>query len=717
MTRPRAGRDVACEVCERHAESVYRVEGMDCHEEVALLERRLKPLPGFEGLTADVVNQRLWVRYDAARVSSADVVAAIGHTGMRAWLQHERPTAPLGGAGRLRVAGVIVSGAALVGGLALERAGAPHAAAWLAYAAAIACGSALVLRRALSAARSFALDINVLMLVAVAGAMALRQWAEAATVIFLFALAQLLETRSMERARRAIRELMDLAPGEALVRRNGAEQRVKAGDVAVGDTILVRPGEKIPLDGRVLAGTSEVNQAPITGESLPVEKGVGAEVFAGTINGTGALEITVTRVGHDTTLGRIISLVEVAQAQRAPAQAFVERFARWYTPAVIALAGTLAVVPPIALSQPFTPWIYRALVLLVISCPCALVISTPVSIVSALAGAARRGVLIKGGLHLERAASLSCVALDKTGTLTTGRPAVVDVVPLDGARPGDILRLAAALEARSEHPIGAAITRHARRSGLSVPVADAFQALPGLGAEAVVDGQPVVIGNHRLFAERALSSNRVDAELERRGRAGQTAVLVAVGGAPVGLIGLADEMREGADLVVDQLRREGVSRVVMLTGDNLNTAGAIAGATGVDEFRAELLPVDKVRAIDALRRAHGPIAMVGDGVNDAPALAAADLGIAMGVAGSDAALETADVALMADDLTKLPYLRRLGRATVRNVQANIAFSIALKGAFLVLGVAGLATLWMAVVADMGASLLVIGNGLRLLRAR
>jgi Cd2+/Zn2+-exporting ATPase len=545
--------------------------------------------------------------------------------------------------------------------------------------------------------------------------MALGQWTEAATVIFLFAFAQVLETRSMERARHAIRGLMDLAPSEALVRRQGTEQWVKVEDLKAGETIVVRPGERIPLDGHVVAGTSHVNQASITGEALPVEKDAGDEVYAGTINGTGALEVSVTRVGHDTTLGRIISLVEVAQAQRAPAQAFVERFARAYTPAVIALAAVIAVGPPIALGHPFTPWIYRALVMLVIACPCALVISTPVSIVSALAGAARRGVLVKGGLHLERAAAVSCIALDKTGTLTSGRPAVVEVVALDGARPEQILRIAAALEARSEHPIAGAIARHALHTGVAVPAATEFQALPGLGAQAVVDGQPVLIGSHRLLAARGLATPALDAELDRRGRLGQTAVFVALGGSAVGVIGLSDETRAGARDAIDELRRTGLTRVVMLTGDNVQTANAVAAECGVDDVLAELLPEDKMHAIEALRRTHGPVAMVGDGVNDAPALAAADLGIAMGAAGSDAALETADVALMADDLSNLAYLRRLGRATVRNVRANVAFALALKGLVLALGLLGLATLWMAVVADMGASLLVIANGLRLLR--
>jgi len=717
MSRSPGTAGAACEACEQHAESIYRIEGMDCHEEVALLERRLMPLPGVEGLTADVVNQRLWVRYDAARVRSEAIVAAISGTGMRAWLQHEQPVAPLNGAGRIRMALLTASGAALAAGFALDLGGAPQAAVRLALAASVVSGGALTLGRALSAVRARSLDMNVLMLIAVIGAMVLRQWSEAATVIFLFALAQMLETRSMERARRAIRGLMNLAPVEALVRRHGSEQRVRVEEVAAGETIVVRPGERIPLDGRVVAGTSHVDQSPITGEAMPAEKTGGDDVFAGTINGTGALEVLVTRTGHDTTLGRIIGLVEIAQAQRAPTQAFVERFARRYTPAVIALAVVVSVGPPLALGEPFTPWFYRALVLLVIACPCALVISTPVSIVSALAGAARRGVLVKGGLHLERAAAVTCIALDKTGTLTTGRPVVLDVRALGDRGPGEVLRIAAALESRSEHPVGRAIVGHARRIGAAVPAAAEFQALPGLGAQAIIEGRQAVIGNHRLFASRGLLTGEADGELARRGRLGQTAVLVASAGSTIGIIGLADEMRPGARDAVDRLRREGLSHVVMLTGDNLNTARAVAAQAGVDDLRAELLPEDKLRAIDALRRAHGPIAMVGDGVNDAPALAAADIGIAMGAAGSDAALETADVALMSDDLSRLPYLRRLGRATVRNVRANIAFSLALKAGFLALALAGVATLWMAVVADMGASLLVIANGLRLLRIR
>jgi Cd2+/Zn2+-exporting ATPase len=611
---------------------------------------------------------------------------------------------------------VVASGLALAAGFALETAGAPAPAFRLSLATAIACGGALTVRRAFAAVRARSLDMNVLMLIAAIGATALGQWSEAATVVFLFALAQVLESRSMERARRAIRNVMNLAPDEALVRRDGAEQWVRVEDLAPGETIVVRPGDRIPLDGRVAAGCSQVNQAPITGEALPVEKGEGDEVFAGTINGTGALEVLVTRVSSDTVLNRIVRLVDAARSRRAPSQALVERFARVYTPAVIALAVLVAVGPPVVLGQPFALWVYRALVLLVVACPCALVISTPVSIASALAGAARQGVLIKGGLHLERAAAVSCIAFDKTGTLTTGRPSVVDIAPLDGVRADEVLRIAAALESRSEHPIASAITREALAAGLAVLPAGHFQALPGLGAQATVDGQPTLVGNHRLFVQRGFSTPQVDAELERRGRLGQTAVLVASRGSTLGIIGLADEVRPDARAAIESLRREGFASIVMLTGDSPHAARAVADTLGVDDVRAELLPEDKMRAILALGRAHGPVAMVGDGVNDAPALAAADLGIALGAAGSDAALETADVALMADDLSKLPYLRRLGRVTVRNVRANLAFALGFKVVFLALGVAGLATLWMAVAADMGASLVVIANGLRLLRA-
>ncbi len=711
-----AGADGAvCTVCELHTVSRFRIEGMDCQDEVRLLERRLGRLPGFEGLSADILNQRISVTHDAARLQAGGVAEAVNATGMRAWLEHEGPAPAGSGAAANQVRVVVFSGVAFAAGMLLEASDAGRVAALTAYAVSIAAGGVQTTRRAWSAARLFSLDMNVLMLVAVCGAVAIGQWSEAAAVIFLFALAQYLESRSMGRARHAIRALMELAPAQAQVRRDGRELTIPAEALVLGDTIIVRPGEKIPIDGRITDGTSDINQAPITGEALPVDKQAGDEVFAGTINGHGALLIEVTRVRHDTTMARIISLVETAQARRAPAQAFVDRFARYYTPSVIAVAAAVAVVPPLAFGRPFGDWFYRALVLLVISCPCALVISTPVSVVSALAGAARRGLLIKGGVHLERAAAVRVVAFDKTGTLTLGRPEVVETVGFDGIEPAEVRRVAAAIEARSEHPIARAIIRGSAGDGTALPAGEGFRALPGLGAEATVDGQPVVVGNHRLFEERGLCSPAIDRQLEAMGQAGRTAVLVARAGTTLGMVGVADRTREMARAAVDQLRRAGVAHVVMLTGDNEQTAAAIASHLGIAEWRSELLPADKVAAIEDLKRRFGAVAMVGDGVNDAPALAAADIGIAMGAAGTDAALETADVALMSDDLMAVPGFFRLGRATVLNIRANVAVALGLKAAFLALAVAGVATLWMAVAADMGASLLVIANGLRLLR--
>ena len=702
-----------CPVCELHAESTFKIEGMDCHEEVALLERRLKKLSGLEALDADVVGQRLRIKYDAARLTTAGIAEAVAQTGMRAWLEHEEPAPAAESAARQRL--VIASGVLLAAGLALQAAGVAPLLVWLPFAGSIALGGYHTARRAFASASAGILDIFVLMMVAVAGAIALGEWSEGASVVFLFAVAQLLEIRAMDRARGAIRALMDLAPAEALVRRGAQEVRTAVDDVQVGERVIVRPGEKIPLDGRVAAGESHVNQAPVTGESLPVEKAPGDEVFAGTINGRGALEVEVTRLRRDSTLARIIHLVERAQAQRAPSQTFVDRFARVYTPVVLVAAVLVALIPPLLFDGAWSVWIYRSLVLLVISCPCALVISTPVSIVSALAAAARKGVLIKGGARLERLADVRCVAFDKTGTLTKGELHVVDVLPLNGAQATDILRLAASLEQRSEHPIGRAIVERAAIERVSLSVAEGFQSLPGRGAEARVASAHVLVGSHRLFEERGMCSPAVEAVLDRFAQSGHSTVIVGAGGASIGVIGVADQPREAAAAAVEMLRHQGIEHVVLLTGDHEPAARALAASLGLDDFRAGLLPEDKVQAVEELRDKYGVLAMVGDGVNDAPALATADVGIAMGVAGTDAALETADVALMADELVKIPYALRLSRATARNIRANIGFSLVLKAAFLVMAVGGLATLWMAVAADMGASLVVIGNALRLLK--
>jgi Cd2+/Zn2+-exporting ATPase len=708
MARPAVA---TCDVCELHAEAVFRVEGMDCNEEVVILERRLKPLPGLEALSADVIGQRLHVKYDAAKLTTSAMVDAVGQTGMRMWLEHEEPRTDSVDV-RWRLYLMAASGVAIVAGALASAAGVAVVSAAL-YVAAAALGGVYPARRALTALRTRTVDINVLMVIAVAGALALRDWAEASAVVFLFALAQWLEVRTLERARQAIRALLDLSPRQALVRRGAIEEQVDVERIDAGELVIVRPGDKIAVDGIVETGTSDVNEAPITGESLPIDKQPSDPVYAGTINGRGALEVRVTRVGRDTRVARIIHLVEVAQSQRAPVQTFVDRFARIYTPAVIALALIVALVPPVVTGAPLGMWVYRALVLLVISCPCALVISTPVSIVAALSAAARSGVLIKGGAHLEHLAAVRVIAFDKTGTLTRGELQVVNVAPVGAASSRDVVRYAAAVEARSEHPVARAVVEYARHTAVDIPAAVAFTSLPGRGAEAQVIGRAVIVGNAALLESRGIA---VPPSPDDAGVA-SARVYVAADGVLLGAIVLTDRMRDTAREAIDLLRSHGVRKMVMLTGDRQASAQRIAEAIGLDEYHAGLLPDHKHAVVRGLRGRGGAVVMVGDGVNDAPALAAADVGIAMGAAASDVALETADVALMSDELLKLPYAIRLARATVRNVKTNVTVSLLLKAAFLVLAVTGTATLWMAVLADTGASVIVVANALRLLRAR
>jgi Cd2+/Zn2+-exporting ATPase len=625
------------------------------------------------------------------------------------WRERAKPLTRLG-----------VSGAALAVGAILEAVGQPTAAL-AAFLATIALCLPVQAQRALSSAKRRVLDINVLMVVAVLGAGALGEWFEAAAVVWLFGVAQELEWLSMERARRAIRSLMAIAPSVATVRRAGAEHVIPVDDVRVGDLLIVKPGERMPVDGVIVLGESAFDESAVTGESFPVEKAPGADVFAGTINGTGAIEVAARRPASDSTIARIIHLVQDAQRQRAPVQTFVDRFARRYTPAVVVLAVVVAAGGPLlsagfsGFSTAFGVWSYRALALLVVACPCALVISTPVAIVSALTAAARAGVLIKGGAHLERLGTIRAVAFDKTGTLTHGHVEVTDVVGLDGTPRESVLAVAAAIESRSEHPIGRAIVRHARVTGLDVEPGAAFRALPGFGAEATVAEVPTIVGSHRLFEDRQLCTPALHDCINQVERGGSTPVLVGQAGAPLGVIGLSDRMRTDGKRAISSLRDVGVDRVVLLTGDVAASAERSRLGTGLDEAHAEMLPAQKADAVQALRARYGAVAMVGDGINDAPALASADVGIAMGAAGSDVALETADVVLMSDDLAKLPFAIRLGRITLANIRQNVTIALGLKVAFVILAAGGLATMWMAIVADTGASLLVTANSLRLLR--
>lgn len=699
--------------------SVFEVEGLCCATEARQIEGQLAGVPGVERLSFDFVQRRLVVEGAVAAVAVERAVAA---TGMRA-RPLQRASAPERSwwerHGRLLLS--ILSGASLALSLIGEHFLGSEVVAGAFAVAAVVAGGWHVFPRAWRAAMGRALDMNFLMSIAAIGALSIREWEEAASVMFLFSVAQLLEARSMDRARNAIRALMDLSPVEATVVRDGRELRVPADQVGIDEVVVVRPGEKLPVDGVVESGHSSVNQAPITGESMPVAKGPGAEVFAGTLNGEGALEVRATRVAEDSTLARILHAVEEAQASRAPSQTFVDRFARVYTPAVVATALGLLVLPPLAGLGTWGEWFYRALVLLVVACPCALVISTPVTIVSALAGAARRGILIKGGLHLENAGRARVVAFDKTGTLTTGTPAVTAVVPLGGAATTEVIRLAAAAERRSEHPLALAIVRHAEEMGLDVPAATDTEALPGRGVRARIDGAEVVVGNVRLLEELGALDDEVRRALDREEAEGRTAAIVARGTGetvePIGVIALADTPRPEAAEALRGLHEAGIERVVMLTGDNARAAATVAASLGgpgrgVDEVMAGLLPADKAAAVRRLRDAHGTLIMVGDGINDAPALAAADVGVAMGAAGTDVALETADIALMADDLSKLPLAIRYARKAEGIIRVNIVFSLALKAAFMALAVLGAATLWMAVLADTGASLLVTANGMR-----
>jgi len=583
------------------------------------------------------------------------------------------------------------------------------------YLLAILMGGTHVARKGLAAARHLSLDMNFLMTIAVVGAAFIGEWVEAAAVVFLFSLAQLLENYSLDRARRAIRSLMDLAPQKALVRRKGQEIEVDVASIQLGEQVIVRPGEKIPLDGVVRNGRSEVNQAPITGESMPVLKQPGDKVFAGSINQRGSLEIQVTHLSGDTTLDRIIHLVEEAQSQKAPSQSFVEKFARWYTPLVVLSAVLVAVIPVVVLGYSFDEWLYRALVLLVIACPCALVISTPVTIVAGLTRGANLGILIKGGVHLENSGKWQTIVFDKTGTLTKGQPEVIEIVPLENMSQEEILGLAATVESRSEHHLARAIREKAEEWRLAGEEPTDFQSLTGRGAQARINGRLYFIGNHRLFEEKKLCTPELDKLMDKLESANYSLVIIGDETKALGVIIIADALRPEASRSLRELRALGVKKLMMLTGDNRKTAEVLARQLEMDDFAAELLPEDKIEAIRRLIAQGEKVAMVGDGVNDAPALAMATTGIAMGTAGTDAALETADIALMKDNLLGLPLVVQLGKKTLKIIKQNITLSLLIKFIFFALTIPGLATLWMAVFADMGASFIVIFNGLRLLR--
>ena len=715
----------------------YRVEGLDCAEEVSALDQTVADLEGVSDVNYHVMKGRMTVTFDPDRTGPEEIADAVEAAGLRAipW-EHagERDAEASFWERRGRLLTTSLSGALLVAGFithwiihgdVLHVLAAGHGAGdgsypllpMLLYGAAVVSGAWFVAPKALSAARRLSPDMNLLMALAILGAAAIGEWFEAATVSFLFAVSLLLEQWSVGRARRAISSLLDLSPatarhippGEDEVRTDPVEE------VPVGSTVLVRPGEKIPLDGEVVEGSSSVNQAPITGESEPVRKEGGDGVYAGTINGDGAFRFRATKPAEDTTLAHIIHLVEKAQSRRAAAEKWVDRFARYYTPAMMGFAATLALLPPLVLGGGWGDWFYRGLVIMVIACPCALVISTPVTVVSGLASAARSGVLIKGGVFLEQASNLRGVALDKTGTITEGQPSVQQVVPFNHHSEQQLLSIAAALEKPSEHPLARAIVEYAAERGVDPAPASGFQAIKGEGAEASVEGREFWIGSHKMMEKKGEETPAIHDKAEELEDAGHSVVALGNENHVCGLISVADPVRTEAAESIRSLKQQGIEEVLMLTGDNEGTARAVAGAAGVDQYRSELLPEDKVDAVREFGERLGSVAMVGDGVNDAPAMATSRLGVAMGAMGTDVAIETADVALMSDDLPRLPWLIGHSHRVLRIIQQNVIFALGLKGLFILLALFGMATLWMAIAADMGASLLVIFNGLRALR--
>lgn len=568
----------------------------------------------------------------------------------------------------------------------------------------------------------FEFDMKTLMTVAVIGGAIIGEWAEVAIVVILFAISEALERFSMDRARQSIRSLMDIAPKEALVRRNGQEIMIHVDDIAVGDIMIVKPGQKIAMDGVVVSGYSAVNQAAITGESVPVEKTVDDEVFAGTLNEEGLLEVKITKLVEDTTISKIIHLVEEAQGERAPSQAFVDKFAKYYTPIIMIIAALVATVPPLFFDGSWETWVYQGLAVLVVGCPCALVISTPISIVSAIGNAAKKGVLVKGGVYLEEMGALKAIAFDKTGTLTKGVPAVTDYNVLNKQiNEKELLSIITALEYRSQHPLASAIMKKAEEEDITysdIQVED-FSSITGKGIKGIVNGTTYYIGSPKLFKE--LLTTDFDNDLEKNVTAlqnqGKTAMIIGTEKEILGVIAVADEVRESSQEIIQKLHQLGIKKTIMLTGDNKGTANAIGQHVGVSDIQAELMPQDKLDYIKQLRSEYGNVAMVGDGVNDAPALAASTVGIAMGGAGTDTALETADVALMGDDLRKLPFTVKLSRKALNIIKANITFAISIKFIALLLVIPGWLTLWIAILSDMGATLLVALNSLRLMKVK
>ncbi len=703
---------------------VFRIENMDCPTEQGMIEKKLLPIAGVTNLGFNLMERKLTVDYKD--VELATIESALKSIGMEAVAidDGEQGTS----ASSTETGSVISTRERWLTLIALTCAIFAEGVAWVSgnenswivitlSLLAIAISGIKTYHKGWIALSNLNLNINALMSIAVTGAVIIGQWPEAAMVMVLFSIAEMIEALSLERARNAIRSLMALTPEKALVKQSdGQWLEMDTTVVKVDMLVRIKPGERIPLDGEIVKGQSSVDQSPITGESIPIEKITGDKVFAGTINQTGSFDFKVTALASQSTLARIIKAVEEAQSKRAPTQRFVDKFAKVYTPAVFLLALLVAVLPPLLWAEPWGDWFYKSLVLLVIACPCALVISTPVTVVSGLAAAASRGILVKGGVYLENGHNIEMLALDKTGTITSGKPEVTDVIDLSDEHKNVNLNRVYSLANRSDHPVSMAISNYIKEQPELKPVlqeVDDFTALTGRGIKGVIHNQLYYLGNHRLLKEMGLNNPALEQTLDKLEQEGKTVVILASEKKPLLLVAVADTVKESSRQAITELLKMGI-RTLMLTGDNNKTAKAIAADVGLKEFKGELLPEDKLNFISGALKQHESVAMVGDGINDAPALARASIGFAMGAAGTDTAIETADVALMDDDLGKIPQFIKLSKKTSRLLKQNITIALGIKVIFMVLAFMGIATLWMAVFADMGASLIVVANGLRLL---
>nr|WP_214629633.1 heavy metal translocating P-type ATPase [Paenibacillus agaridevorans] len=708
------------------SKNVYRVEGFTCANCAGKFENNVKQLPGVQDAKVNFGASKIAV-YGDATIEELEKAGAFENLKVNPEKTVREVTQEVKKEVKepfYKKHSTLLNAVLLVGFGYLSQYvnGEENLITSLLFAASIIIGGFSLFKVGFQNLLRFEFDMKTLMTVAIIGAAIIGEWAEGAIVVILFAISEALERFSMDRARQSIRSLMDIAPKEALIRRNGQEMMIHVDGIAVGDIMIVKPGQKIAMDGVVVSGYSAVNQAAITGESVPVEKTVDDDVFAGTLNEEGLLEVKVTKLVDDTTIAKIIHLVEEAQGERAPSQAFVDKFAKYYTPIIMIVAALVAVIPPLFFDGSWATWIYQGLSVLVVGCPCALVISTPISIVSAIGNAAKKGVLIKGGVYLEEMGALKAIAFDKTGTLTKGVPVVTDFnVFSKETNASELLSVITALEYRSQHPLASAIMRKAEEENISysnVRVED-FSSITGKGIKGIVNGTTFYIGNPKLFKE--LPTTRFSSEQEQLvttlQNQGKTAMVVGTDHAILAVIAVADEVRESSKEVIQKLHQLGIKKTIMLTGDNKGTATAIGGHVGVSDVQAELLPQDKLDFIKQLRSDYGNVAMVGDGVNDAPALAASTVGIAMGGAGTDTALETADVALMGDDLRKLPFAIKLSRNALSIIKQNITFALTIKLIALLLVIPGWLTLWIAILSDMGATLLVALNGLRLIRVK